>query len=375
MPASQPDVLLVGGGVIGLTTALDLAEHGLSVTVIDRQAIGQEASWAGAGMLPPGTAEGDPADNSRAAVERFLRCRSNKEWGALSERLLEKTGIDNGFRQCGAVELGLSTDQLREQTAVWDTEGVQYEVLEDRSGLQTHVPALADEYRQGVWLPEFRQVRNPRHLKALLTACRMSGVGIVEGASDLTLQSAGRRVQVTADQRRFDAARVCVTAGCWSGRLLNGLGIDLPVRPVRGQVVQLRVDRLPFRCVLEHGRRYLVPRPDGLILVGSTEEDAGFDRRTTGRAVEELLRFAISVVPELADAEPVRQWAGLRPASADGLPYVGQVEHLDNLFVAAGHFRSGLQMSPGTASVLRQMMLEQPEPAVRALFPPPGRAI
>jgi glycine oxidase len=111
---------------------------------------------------------------------------------------------------------------------------------------------------------------------------------------------------------------------------------------------------------LLQGKRYLVPRPDGLVLVGSTEEDAGFDKRTTAEAIQDLLAFAISMVPGLGSAHPERSWAGLRPGSPDSLPYIGPVPGIDNLFIAAGHFRAGIQLSPATGLVLKELFLGQP---------------
>lgn len=357
MSVSHPDVLIVGGGVIGLSTALRLADEGVSVTLIDRQQIGREASWAGAGMLPPGRAPGDPTDESPRGREHFLRSLSNTIWADFSERLRDQTGIDNGYRRCGALELFSSDDALSSQQEEWQAEGIVVERLDDRSELERHVPGLAPDHTQAVWLPEFCQVRNPRHLKALEAACRLSGVEILEDVADVCLDAEGAVVRVSTSARSFQAERICITAGSWTALLLNRLAVELPVAPVRGQVAQLKLPQLPFRCVIEQGRRYLVPRPDGLILVGSTEEQVGFDRRTTSAGVGGLLKFASELVPELAGAELVRQWAGLRPGSPEGLPFLGRIEAFDNLYVGAGHFRSGLQMSPATAQLLADALM------------------
>ncbi len=343
--------------MIGLSTALRLADEGVSVTLVERQQVGHGASWAGAGMLPPGTSDTVPGGDTPEDRERFLRSLSNTLWPEFSERLREQTGIDNGFRRCGAVELGESVEELDRQYEVWRREGIEAERLDDRSALERHVPGLSPDFGQAVWLPQFCQVRNPRHLKAVEAACRLSGVEIVEDVADVCLEAQGSTVAVRTSERRFQADRVCLTTGCWTGQLLGRLGIDLPVEPVRGQVVQLRLPQLPFRCVIEQGRRYLVPRPDGLILVGSTEERVGFDRRTTNSGVRGLLDFAAELVPELSAAEPVRQWAGLRPGSPEGLPFLQRIGAFDNLYVGAGHFRSGLQMSPATALLLASALM------------------
>ncbi|RMG41425.1 MAG: FAD-dependent oxidoreductase [Planctomycetota bacterium] len=159
---------------------------------------------------------------------------------------------------------------------------------------------------------------------------------------------------------RIAAERYVLAAGAWASQLASAFGEPIRIRPIRGQIVLLRTDGAVLNRIIQVGRRYLVPRPDGLVLVGSTEEDVGFAKQTTAAAVRELIDFAIRLVPRLRDAEVVRTWAGLRPAAERGLPYLGPMPGIDNLFVAAGHFRSGLQNSPGTAVLVREMVLEQP---------------
>jgi glycine oxidase len=158
----------------------------------------------------------------------------------------------------------------------------------------------------------------------------------------------------------YTAGRFCIASGAWSRPLLMQAGCESPLEPVRGQIVLLNAQPLPFGQIIQSGPRYLVPRPDGRILIGSTEEHVGFDKRNTAAAVAELIDFAVSLVPALAEATYERSWAGLRPCTPDGLPYLGQVPETRNLFVAAGHFRAGLQMSPATAVLMREVLLEQP---------------
>lgn len=349
------DVLCIGGGVVGLTTALRLAENGASVVVVDRQSVGREASWAGAGMLPPGNSSG--ADTAEAR----LRSYSHELWSELSAGLLEKTGIDNGYRVCGALQVcrpETSADYHR-STDQMIREGIPVDRLE-HADIAQRFPGLDPQISEAAFVPDFAQVRNPRHMKALAAACRMAGVIIIQDAADLRLlpqQNAGCDVRCSRHQYR--AGRICVTAGAWSAGLLNRPDFQIPVRPIRGQMVQLQLPALPFRYVIELGRRYLVPRPDGLILVGSTEEDAGFSKQTTAAGVSELLQFACDLVPALHHANIVRMWAGLRPGSPDELPLIGQIPGWDNLYVGAGHFRSGLQMSPGSAALLTDLLLDR----------------
>jgi glycine oxidase len=353
------DVLLIGGGVIGLSTAWQLSKRGARVTVVERQTTGREASWAGAGILPPGVL-------ARAVTaESRLRALSHSLWPDWSHELRRCTGIDNGFDICGSLHVELTRDagSASGQLAAWRAEGVTAIEL-DRSGLEHCVAGLNEGITRGVLLPGAAQVRNPRHLQALRAACLQHGVEIVEHAKGLRLETSGPRVVAAlVSGRRLTLDRVAVTAGAWSAQILEQLGVVIPVHPVRGQIVQLRLPARPFRCLIEDGRRYVVPRQDGLVLAGSTEERVGFVRQTTAEGVSGLLEFATNLVPALADAEIVTSWAGLRPATPDELPVIDRIGDYDNAFVAAGHFRSGLQMSPGTAVVLTDLMLGDP-PAI-----------
>ncbi|MGD9858115.1 MAG: glycine oxidase ThiO [Planctomycetaceae bacterium] len=349
------DVVIIGGGVIGLSTAYELAGRGLTVTVLDAQQPGSEASWAGAGILPPGY-PGDPQHPLSAL------CRATAElWPVLSAELRESTGIDNGFRRCGGIGLlpADASSEFRTEVEAWRNVGVRVEELSVQK-LTDYEPSLQRGFR-AYRLPDQCQVRNPRHLKALEIGCSRRGVEIRAGQPVDEIERAGERVlAVRTSTNRFEAGSFLVTAGAWSRRLLAEVGCDLPIEPVRGQIVLLNLSRPEISHIIESGPRYLVPRPDGRLLVGSTEEWVGFDKRNTASAVKELLEFAESLVPQLADARFERAWCGLRPHVPDGLPCLGGVPGCRNLFVAAGHFRGGLNLSPITARVMGQLITGNP---------------
>ena len=353
----RSDVLIVGGGVIGLTTALKLAEDGISVVVCDRQNVAQEASWAGAGMLPPGNLP------FAKTAEARLRSLSAAEWTGFSRQLLDLTGIDNGYRICGAVEFVSDEDaESQTQQDSWREEQLRVEQI-DCVEIERRTGSRNEHFSHALYLPDFAQVRNPRHLKALVAACKQRGVQFVENVGFVRLASkAGRIMEAWGEQAHFAFDKICVAAGSWSAQLLGQLGCRIPVRPVRGQIVLLRNHSQTIPSVVELGRRYIVPRNDGLVLVGSTEEEAGFEKRNTAEGVRQLIELAETLCPALRNAELVRCWSGLRPASADELPLIGFVPGFDNLFVGTGHFRSGLQMSVGTASVLTALIQCRPSP-------------
>ncbi|MCA9047593.1 MAG: FAD-dependent oxidoreductase, partial [Planctomycetaceae bacterium] len=189
------DVLIVGGGVIGLTAAYRLAAEGLTVTVVDRSRVGTEASWAGAGMLPPGN------PHTAGGIEATLRGMSHVEWQGLSQELLDRTGIDNGYRQCGSVQLATTADEAQLLLESWQKQDIPAELL-DRHTLHFHVPNAADNLEYGIFVPDFAQVRNPRHLKALKAACCQLNVTFVECVPDIRLTADdGYRMKCSRDEQ------------------------------------------------------------------------------------------------------------------------------------------------------------------------------
>ncbi len=346
------DVIVVGGGVIGLSTAWELASHGATVKVIDQGMIGREASWAGAGMLPPGNLVGETSGEGR------LRALSCELWAEWTRSLRESTGIDNGYQNCGAIEVSFDRS-LHDEADTWEAAGNKVEFLSDERRRHFE-PTISSRIKDAYRLDEFCQVRNPRHLKALAAACADAGVEFLEGSAVSGWRVSENRVtHVRTTVEDYAAGQFVICSGAWSRQLTQEAGVDLNVEPMRGQIVLLRCSPLPFRHVIQDGARYLVPRADGRILIGSTEERVGFVKQNTVDGVQSLLKFAVSVVPALASAEIERTWSGLRPFSGREEPFISRLPAQENLFVATGHFRSGLQMSPGTAVLVRQMLQGQ----------------
>jgi len=347
--AEHPDVLILGGGVIGLTTAWLLSEAGVRVTLVDKGDFGHQASWAGAGIISPGK-----LSQARTAMDQ-LRARSTALFPVLSRKLYEQTGIDNGYAVCGGLELISSADEADSEE--WRSEGIAFHELTGDE-LRRRYPYLAPGLDRAFYLPEMAQVRNPRHLQALQAVCAARGVSMRPNCPARGLVRNGSRIDaVETDQGRLTAGRYLIATGAWTAGLLEPLELRPGIHPVRGQIALLNTgtsERLPL---LLQGKRYLVPRGDGRILVGSTEEDAGFEAHTTAVAIAGLLDFAVSLMPQLAQATVERCWAGLRPGSPDGKPFLGAVPGLDNLYIAAGHFRAGIQLSPATALVMKEVLL------------------
>jgi glycine oxidase len=346
------DVAVVGGGIIGLSCAYFLAGEGLSVEVFDRGDLGKEASWAGAGILPPGN-----PDRAATPADR-LRGIGSARFAAFSAELRELTGIDNGYRLCGGIEFLTPEDAAVPE--LWRMEGIAFELLALAQAKRLE-PTLGEVAGDPVLLPSCAQVRNPWHLRALVAACERVGVRLRPNTGVEAWEHDRERVAALrlASGERVTAGRFLLAAGAWSESLLHALGHRPHVHPVRGQIALLKGDG-PSR-VLMFGKRYLVPRGDGLVLVGSTEEpEAGFEKRTTSEGIGGLVAFAREVVPALRDAALEASWAGLRPGSPDGLPFIGPVSGWDNVFVAAGHFRAGVQLSIGTAQAVAELFTGKP---------------
>lgn len=355
-----PDCLLIGGGVIGLSLAWELARQGLRVQIVDQAETGQEASWAGAGILPPANRQTalHPYDQLRG-----LSMELHPQW---AEALGALTGIDTGYRVSGGIYLARTageTAALAGWAGTVEDEQIPIHKLSfsELAELEPGLAAPGQPYRAIYQLPTEAQLRNPRYLKALKRACELAGVEILPGFTVIAPLCEGdtlRAVETTGGV--LSAGAFCFTAGAWTGRMLAEMGIPTGILPMRGQMLLFRCETAPFRSIVNEGPRYLVPRDDGHVLVGATEEEVGFDKRTTPEALRELHELACDIVPQLKLAVLERSWAGLRPASFDGFPYLGPLPGLRNAYVASGHFRSGLYLSPGTAVVMRQLICGQP---------------
>jgi glycine oxidase len=351
------DCVIIGGGVIGLSIARELAGRGLRVEVLARDRGRDTASWAAAGIFPPAPddATASPGDRLTAWSDALHR-----RW---AEELRDETGIDNELRRCGGLHVGASDaglDRLAAAAASWRQRGGRCDWL-TATEIRFHEPALAPAIetggiRAGFFLPDEMSLRPPRHLEALEKSCRQRGVTITPVAVRGIERGHGAISGVVTDAGIVRARTYCFAAGAWSGAVAASLGLAIETQPIRGQIVLLRLPRQVLGRVVNFGIDYLVPRDDGRLLVGSTIEDAGFAATTTPEAVARLLGVARRLLGSVTDATVEQAWAGLRPGSLDGLPTIGRIPDLDNAFIAAGHFRAGLHQSPGTAVLMADLM-------------------
>lgn len=337
-------VLIVGGGIAGLATAWELARAGARVSLIERRETGRESSWAGAGILSALLPW-----NYRHPVNRLINA-SLARFPAWIEGLRHSARTDPEYRRTGM--LVLPPFDAPAADAWLNEHGLGTESLP--AALDIALPGARD----GLWLGHVAQVRNPRILRALREACVAAGVAIHEMREATGLRSLGERVSgIVTDAGLWSADDYVLTTGAWSTQLLGSLSANLPVRPVRGQMLLYAAapGRLP--CVVYRDGAYLVPRADGLILAGSTLEDTGFDKSTTEQAFADIRDFAEGLLPDLSATEPVRHWAGLRPGSPDNIPVVARHPVLANLYLNTGHFRYGVTMAPASAALLADLLL------------------
>ena len=354
------DVLIVGGGVIGLSIAYRLAREGVIATILDRGKIGGEASWAGAGLIPAHT---ERLHKNPTVELRSWSALLHAEWAVA---LLEETGVDNGFRRGGGVDVALTADEdqeLKANAGRWRNEGIVFERLAEVD-FQKVEPALSRELLSVYFLPDRAQIRNPWHLRALEAALLKRGVNVRPAEEVRGFLSRGDRVVgVETGDGLIECGQVVIAAGAWSGDLLTHLKVNAPTPPLKGQIVLLRSPRNLLKRIVEHGKNYHVPRDDGRLLIGATEEQSGFDKRPTPVGMSYLLDEAIRICPVLAEAEVEKSWAGLRPGSFDTKPYLGKLPGFANAFIATGHKRAGIQLSTGTAEVITDLVLGR-EPRV-----------
>ncbi len=360
------DAIVVGGGALGLLTASNLAAQGVQVTLIERGCVGTESSWAGGGIVSP------LYPWRYGAAVRALARWSQDFYPGLGEQLLAATGIDPEVHVTGLYWLDL--DDEAEALAWAAREGRVLRAVEIAE-VHARVPALGAGFARAIHMPGVANVRNPRLVKALRAALlAMPKVQLREQcAVSGFIQEGGRICGVTTDDGEIRAERVVLAAGAWSGELLKSLGIDLPVQPVKGQMILYKcaADFLPSMVLA--GGRYAIPRRDGHILVGSTLEHAGFDKTPTEVALASLKDSAETLLPALKEAEVVGHWAGLRPGSPEGIPFIGEVPSYPGLWLNCGHYRNGLVLAPASSRLLADLLLGH-EPIIDpAPYAPAGR--
>ncbi|MCF7986291.1 MAG: FAD-dependent oxidoreductase [Methylovulum sp.] len=350
---SIPDMTIIGGGVIGMLTAREFINAGASVMIIEKNQVGQESSWAGGGILLPLY----PWRQAEAITR--LALQSLKLYPKLAEALHVDTGIDPEWLPCGM----LMTQNPDIDAAIhW----CQSNRITFASAESERLDGLHTQALNPLWLPDIAQARNPRLIKSLTQDLLNKQVQIVEQCELTAFKIDNQRItHLCSTQQTYPVSQVIVASGAWTAGLLAQFlpRLETPapdISPIKGQMVLFDAEPGFLNMMVLDGDRYLIPRKDGKILVGSTVEQDAFNKTTTPTAKAQLSAFALELLPALAQYPLIKHWAGLRPGTQQGIPYIDCHPEISNLSINAGHFRNGLVMGPASAELLVDILLKRP---------------
>ena len=361
------DVLIAGGGVIGLLTARALHKAGADVILIERGDLARESSWAGGGIISPLYPWRYPDSVTALADD------SQRVYPELCDELYELTGIDPEYTPSGLI---VTAPDEFSRALHWRAQHRHLLYPLTAEGIAELEPERKQPPERAIWMPGIAQVRNPRLVKALAEDLKQRGVHIRTHtpATGLAL-SDGHLQGIQTPEGLISADSIVLAMGAWTGSFSQMLPSPVDIRPVRGQMLLFRGQPGVIRHMMLEENRYIIPRRDGRILFGSTLEETGFDKTTTKIAREELARLAIHRYPVLDQYEIEHHWAGLRPAAPAGIPYICKHPQIDNLFINAGHYRNGVVLGPASAKLLADLVLNRKpdiDPAPYALDAPRG---
>ncbi|NOQ14447.1 MAG: FAD-dependent oxidoreductase [Methyloprofundus sp.] len=350
---SIPDITFVGGGVTGLLSARLFSMAGANVTIVDKNRIGQESSWAGGGILLPLY----PWRQAEAISQLVMP--SIAAYPELAQELIESTGLDPEYIISGLLMTQLADlDKAQDWCHRYSVEScpVTAEQLQ-------YFPQIDD---QSLYLPGIAQARNPRLLKSLKQDLIQRGVKVIENCDIEEISLKHNHVTAIASKSEVLAVnQLVISAGAWTANLWaqllgNYTATTQPeIFPVKGQMIIFDAPVNTLDTMVLENDRYLIPRQDGKILCGSTVESADFDKTTSERARQSLAAFARQLFPALESAPITHHWAGLRPGTQQGIPYIDNHPEINNLAISAGHFRNGFAMGPASAQLLYEIITNQ----------------
>jgi glycine oxidase len=368
VPVSSPDIIVVGAGVIGCACAHALAEAGARVSVFDTRRIGDGASQASAGVLSP------YIEGHEGGALRALGRRSLDLYDAFVERVMAASGLTLQYARSGTLEVALDeehADRMRASAERLRTEGIDAEWL-DPAAVPDAEPLVTTDACGALLIPIHAFVGVPDLTEALAAAAMRAGATIAVDTRVIAIaRTPDGRLSVQTQNGRSLAHRVVLAAGSWAGQVqIEGVQ-PVDITPVRGQLLHLAWPTAqPIRHVVWGADCYMVPWLNGRVLVGATVENVGFDERATAAGVRDLLAAGCRLIPALADASFMEVRVGLRPASPDGLPIVGESDALPGLIYATGHYRNGVLLAPLTAALVSDIVRgSTSDPALVTLAP------
>ena len=365
-------VIIVGGGVIGSGIAYELAKRAVRVTLVERGRIGGEASWASAGVI-------SLPSRPWVTPERVELGRISLElYPTLVEELEARTGLGIEYRRPGEWSIAVDEEYAAAERKVseWQ-EGLGLTIEEYSPAEARKLEPALPETVQVAWLhPGVGSLSVYRLTQALAMAARQLGATVLEETPvGGIVQESGRVTGVRLQDRDLHADMTLLATGAWTRLLGDTIGVTLPTKPVKGQLIAFRdAPMRPNRVIAGHGG-YVRPRPDGTTMVAATEEEAGFDRRVTGDGVAWLLELARTLCPVLLQGEVAETWTGLRPGSETNDPLIGPVPGLDGLWVTAGHFRTGAKEAPATAMLVAEALVTGNVSPTLQVFDPAAQGV
>ena len=349
------DVIVIGAGIVGVAVAEELSRRGAGVRVLEMRVAGGGASWASAGLLAPYT-EAEPSSPLLA-----MGVRSLAMYDEFIARVRERSGRPVEYARTGTLEIATTAESASRLRASVDAfaaldAGTRWLSADDVRRLE---PSVTRSIEGAMFAERHGFVGVQSLVAALIQSARLAGASFETPAQAAAIEIEANGVTVVAGERRLSADHVVLAGGSWSSRVRVADEVPLPVRPVRGQLLRLgwTASERPARVVWTDDC-YVVPWSDGTVLVGATTEDVGFDESTTASGVQGLLAAAIRALPGAASAELLDARAGLRPASADGLPYIGRRRRTPHVTYATGHFRNGILLTPLTAVMVASSVLD-----------------
>ena len=348
------DAVVAGGGLIGASIALELAEAGLKVGLYDAREPGREASWASAGMI-------SPAPESPGMIPFVpISLASVAIYPKFIEKVEALSGMDVAYRKDGAIDVLLDggiEEELSTIIALQHGVGLRAEALTAEQAREME-PSLTEEVQAAIFRPDEASLDTRAFTDAVLKAARAKGVEIFAGNGAKSLwKENGRCKGLNLKNGRVEAKWTIIAAGSFSAGI-EGVAPYAPVFPAKGQMIAMRCETVKIQRVLWLDHTYLVPRNDGRIIAGSTIERTGFDHDVTAGGMKKILNEAIKLAPGLEKAMIEETWAGLRPDSPDHLPILGPTD-MDGLLIATGHFRSGILLAPVTAVLMCEWICSQ----------------
>ena len=353
MASTSTDVVIVGGGIVGIATAYYLAKAGVRSVVVERDSVGSHASGFAYGGLSPLAGAGIPGPVSALAEDGM---RLHRE---LATSLPEETGVNTEYRlrpslslafteaEATGAQAGLSWQRARDGFSVRWLDAAEARSLE---------PRISQEAIGALYVEGGADVEPYRLSLAMAQAAEKLGATIRHG--DVTgLQRRGRRVTaVVVGGEELACDRVVLAMGPWSGAAGAWLGVEIDIRPLKGQILRLRAPGAPFQCSIGWAKNYATTKPDGLLWAGTTEEDVGFDETPTAEARDSIMASLLKMVPSLIEARLVQQTACIRPLSSDGLPVLGPVDGWEGVYVATGAGRKGILLGPSMGRVTADLI-------------------